>query len=124
MTDDGPQLDLASLMGMAQQMGEQMVQAQDRLASTEVEGSSGGGLVRITSTGDGRFTSVSISPDAIDPDDPTMLEDLVLAALHDLAGKVTELQVGASPMGGLDLGALGLGPLGGGAAELDEPDDD
>ena len=114
MSDDSPQFDLASLMGMAQQMGEQMAQAQDRLASTEVEGSSGGGLVKISSTGDGRFTSVTIAPDAADPEDPTLLEDLVLAALHDVAAKVTELQASASPMGGLDLSGLGdLGGFGG-----------
>jgi len=109
-----PQFDLGSLMGMAQQVGEQMAEAQERLASTEVEGSAGNGLVRITSTGDGRFTSVVIDPDAVDLDDLAMLEDLVLAALHDVAAKVSELQSSTSPMAGLDLSALGgLGGLGG-----------
>ncbi len=120
MTDDSPQLDLGSLMGMAQQMGEQMAAAQQHLATTEVEGSAGSGLVRITSTGDGRFTSVAIEPDAVDPDDLTMLEDLVLAALHDVAAKVTELQAAASPLAGLDAaGRGGLGGALGGFGEID-----
>ncbi len=112
MTDDSPQFDLGSLMGMAQQMGERMAAAQQHLATTEVEGSAGNGLVRITSTGDGRFTSVTVDPDAVDPDDLTMLEDLVLAALHDVAAQVTELQASASPLAGLDASGLG-GALGG-----------
>jgi DNA-binding protein YbaB len=56
------------------------------------------------------FRSVTISPDAVDPDDVEMLEDLVLAAIHDATAKVQELQQGA--LGGLDMGGLG-GLLGG-----------
>jgi len=99
-------LDLGSLMGAAQQMGAQMAEAQERLASTEVIGSAGSGLVRITSMGDGRYVSVAIGPDAVDPEDPSLLEDLILAALHDVAAQVSALQAEASPMGGMDLGGL------------------
>lgn len=107
-------MDIGSLIGAAQSMQEQFAEAQARLAETVVEGNAGGGVVRISSTGDGRFTEVHISPDAFDPDDPSMLEDLVLAALHDVAVQVSALQNADSPLGGDGgLGALGLGDLGG-----------
>jgi len=107
-------LDIGSLIGAAQSMQEQFAEAQARLAETIVEGKAGGGVVRISSTGDGRFTEVHISPDAFDPDDPSMLEDLVLAALHDVAEQVSGLQNAGSPLGDDGgLGALGLGDLGG-----------
>ncbi|HKY15931.1 MAG TPA: YbaB/EbfC family nucleoid-associated protein [Microthrixaceae bacterium] len=104
-------LDLDGLLGAAQSMQVQLAEAQERIASTVVEGQSGGGVVRIAATGDLTFTAVHIDPEAFDPDDPSMLEDLVLAALHDVATQVAELQADASP--GLDLGGLG-GLLGGG----------
>jgi DNA-binding YbaB/EbfC family protein len=108
-------LDLGALMGAAQQMMGQMAEAQADLAAQVIEGTSGGGSVRISSTGDGRFTEVRIDASVIDPADGSMLEDLVLAALHDVAQQVSELQAGASPLagglpgglpGGLDLGNL------------------
>ncbi len=99
-------LDLGSLMGAAQEMMGQMAEAQEALAAQVVEGSSGGGLVRIVSSGDGQFTAVHIDPAAADPDDPTLLEDLVLAALHDSAAQVSALQASASPLGGGALGGL------------------
>jgi len=99
-------LDLGSLMGAAQEMMGQMAEAQEALAAQVVEGSSGGGLVRVVSTGDGRFTSVHIDPAAADPEDPTLLEDLVLAALHDSAAHVAAIQASASPLGGGALGGL------------------
>jgi DNA-binding YbaB/EbfC family protein len=102
----GGGLDLGSLMGVAQQMSEQMAEAQGLIAATQLEGSAGGGLVRVVATGSGQFVSVHISADAVDPDDLTMLEDLMLAALHDVGQGIAELQAQASPMGGLDLGGL------------------
>lgn len=99
-------LDLGSLLGAAQSMQAQMLEAQEELASTVVEGQAGGGVVRIEVTGGMEFRSVHIDPTAVDPDDPTLLEDLVLAALHEAVGEVNRLQAGASPLGGLDLGGL------------------
>ncbi len=99
-------LDLGSLLGMA---GEMMA-AHKAAAASAVVGSSGGGAVQISVTGGGEFTGVRLSAEAVDPSDIAMLEDLVLAALHDAMTKVQALQSGA--MGGLDLGGLG-GLLGG-----------
>ena len=98
------------LLASAQRMQEQLLAARAEVEATVVEGQAGGGVVKVTVTGGLEFRSVSIDPSAVDPDDVSMLEDLVLAALHDAVAKVQEAQAGA--MGGLDVGGLGgiLGP--------------
>ena len=76
------------------------------------EGVAGGGVVRIRATGDMTFEAVDISREVVDPSDVEMLNDLVLAALHDLAARMADAQQQAmGALGGLDLGGL----LGGGA---------
>ena len=84
--------------------------AKAQAEATVVEGQAGGGVVKVTVTGGLEFRSVSIDPSAVDPEDVSMLEDLVLAALHDAVAKAQEAQAGV--MGGLDMGGLGgiLGP--------------
>ena len=105
--------DLGGLLQQAQQMQQQLMEAQAEAANTLVEGSSGGGSVKVEVTGGLDFRSVQIDPSVIDPEDPSLLEDLVLAALHDAMTQIQEMQEGA--VGGLDLGALGgMGGLGGG----------
>lgn len=123
MSDDpqDPGLDMGALLEQAQQMGEQLMAAQAEAAAKVVEGQSGGGAVRIEVTGAGEFISVKIAPGAVNPDDVEMLEDLVLAALHD-ATKQLEEAAGAEggaglDLGGLDLGGLDLGGLLGGGDE-------
>lgn len=98
-------LDMGSLLSMAGEMQEQMAQAQQQAAATNVEGSAGGGAVRITLTGAMECTAVAISPDATS--DVAMLEDLVLAALRDALTKARNIQQ-ADPFGGLgdQLGGL------------------
>lgn len=103
----GGGLDLGNLMEQATQMQQQMAAAQEAAAETVLEGMAGGGAVRVTVTGTGEFRSVTIDPAAVDPTDVAMLEDLVLAALHDASARVVELR--EQSMGGL--GDL----LGGGA---------
>ncbi|MCU1483825.1 MAG: hypothetical protein JWN67_571 [Actinomycetia bacterium] len=104
---DGP--DLGALLQQAQQMQQQLMAAQAQAAEQVHEGSAGGGAVRIEVTGGMEFRSVTIRPDAVDPADVEMLQDLVLAALNEAVGKVTDAQ--QSALGGLG-GALG-GGLGG-----------
>ena len=99
------QPNMYDLMKQAQKMQEQLMEAQAAAAEQVVEGQAGGGVVKVAVTGGMEFQSVHIDPDAVDPDDVTMLEDLVLAAIHDAVGKVNELSQQA--MGGLDLGGLG-----------------
>lgn len=96
--------DLGGLLAQAQQMQEQLMAAQAEAASAVVEGSAGGGAVTIAVTGGLDFRSVRIDPSVIDPDDPSLLEDLVLAALHDAVARVNEAQ--QASMGGFDLGGL------------------
>ncbi len=101
---------MAQLLQQAQQMQQQLAAAQEELARTEVTGSAGGGLVTATMTGDGDVTAITISPEAVDPDDLETLQDLVVAALHDAKREVDELA--ARTMGPL-AGGLGGGGLGG-----------
>ena len=81
------------------------MEAQATAAEQVVEGQAGGGAVKIRVTGGMEFMSVSIDPAAVDPADVSMLEDLVLAAIHDAVAKVNEISQQA--VGGLDLGGLG-----------------
>ncbi|MDW3177087.1 MAG: YbaB/EbfC family nucleoid-associated protein [Acidimicrobiia bacterium] len=99
--------DLGGLMEQAQAM---LAGAQEAAAEI-VEGSSGGGMVKIEVDGNFTVHSVSIDPSVVDPNDVEMLNDLVLAALRDASSQLQESQSDA--MGGMDLGGLG-GLLGGG----------
>ncbi|HEX2053284.1 MAG TPA: YbaB/EbfC family nucleoid-associated protein [Actinomycetota bacterium] len=76
-------MDMNKMMKQVAKMQQELAKVQEELGATEFTGTSGGGLVTVTVTGDGDFTSVKIKPDAVDPDDPTMLEDLVLAAINE-----------------------------------------
>lgn len=107
-------LDMSALLQQATQMQQHLAEAQEQAAAQVVEGVAGGGVVRIEVTGAGEFRSVKIAKDAVDPNDVEMLQDLILAALHDANDRVAELHKGG--LGGLELGALGdldLGGLGG-----------
>ncbi len=110
MTDPGG-FDLNNLLEQAQAMQAQMEAAQEEQAATVLSGSAGGGKVTIEATGGGEFRSVTIDPDAVDPDDVELLEELVLAALHDVTTKIAEMQ--SEAMSDLQLPDLGGGGLGG-----------
>ena len=79
----GGGFDVNKLMQQAQQMQEQMARVQDELAHETVEASAGGGLVTVKATGAGEISEVKIDPKAVDPDDPELLEDMVLAAVNE-----------------------------------------
>ena len=85
-------MNIQKLMKEAQKAQRQMAEAQERLASMEVEGGAGGGLVTAVVTGDGSITKVRIDAAAVDVDDLTLLEDLVTAAVIDAQRKAKELQ--------------------------------
>jgi nucleoid-associated protein EbfC len=85
-------MNIQKLMKEAQKAQRKMADAQERLAALSVEGSAGGGLVTVTASGDGQVTKVRIDPAAVDPDDVTLLEDLVTAAVADAQRKSKELQ--------------------------------
>lgn len=95
---------MQNLMKQAQKMQEEMQKAQSELETTEVEGTSGGGLVKVTMTAKKVVTGININPDAVDTEDLTMLEDLIVAALNDgyaKADKICQEKLGA-------FGALGI----------------
>jgi DNA-binding YbaB/EbfC family protein len=102
----GGGLDMGALFEQAAKMQEQLLAAQQQAADTEVEGVAGGGVVKVRVTGAMEFLSVEIDPSAVDPNDVEMLQDLVLAALHDATARVQELQSGSMDLGGIDLGGL------------------
>ena len=74
---------MQNLMKQAQKMQEEMLKSQQELEELEVEGTSGGGLVKVSMTAKKVVTSIEINPDAVDTEDITMLEDLLIAALND-----------------------------------------
>ena len=106
----GGQPDMNALLKQAQKMQEQLLAARAEAETQEVEGQAGGGMVKVRVTGGMEFQGVSIDPSVVDPDDVSMLEDLVLAAIRDAVSKTAELSEQA--MGGIDLGGLG-GLMGG-----------
>lgn len=85
------QPDLNQMMRNVQKMQQAMQKLQDELAKTPVEGSAGGGAVKVTCTGALEFQAVKIKPEALDPEDPETLEDLVLAAIKDACQKAKDL---------------------------------
>ena len=103
--------DIGGLFEKAQAMQQQLREAQAKAAETVVEGQSGGGMVKVRMTGGMDVQSVSIDARVVDPDDVPMLEDLVLAAIHDAVAKSQEASQAATrdALGGLDLGDVGLG---------------
>ncbi|GAA2092153.1 YbaB/EbfC family nucleoid-associated protein [Microlunatus panaciterrae] len=94
--------DMSGLMAQAQAMQQQLLNAQQELAETEVEGSAGGDLVTATVTGAGELVALTIKPEAVDPEDTETLADLVLAAVRDASSKSQALA------------AAKLGPMAGG----------
>ncbi|MFL6217120.1 MAG: YbaB/EbfC family nucleoid-associated protein [Actinomycetes bacterium] len=97
------------MMKQMQKMQADMAAAQDALADATVEGSAGGGMVKVVVTGTGDVQSVHISADVVDPDDVEMLEDLVLAAVGDGLRRAQQMQQESlgGVTGGVDLGGLG-----------------
>jgi len=106
----GGQPDMNALLKQAQKMQEQLLAARAEAETQEVEGQAGGGVVKVRVTGGMEFRGVSIDPSAVDPEDVSMLEDMVLAAIRDAVTKAG--QISEQAMGGLDLGGLGSGLFG------------
>lgn len=82
---------MQQLMKQAQKMQEQMAKAQEELEEAELEGSAGGGMVKVTVNGKKAVLGIEINPAAVDPDDVEMLEDLIVAALNDAHAKADKL---------------------------------
>jgi DNA-binding YbaB/EbfC family protein len=79
------------MMKQVKKMQEQMAKAQEELADKTVEGTAGGGVVTVTANGHKKVLNIIIKPEAVDPEDVEMLQDLVLAAVNDALGKADEM---------------------------------
>src|ERR687895_2502217 len=112
---------LNQMLQQAQAMMAAQQEAQEQLKNERVEASAGGGMVKVVMTGDLRLETVTVDPDAVDPDDVEMLQDMVVAAVNEALRSAQELQEsklagpggagGFDPMSALDM----LGGMGGGA---------
>jgi DNA-binding YbaB/EbfC family protein len=106
-----PQPNMNQMMKQVQKMQKDMMAAQEQLAGETVQSSAGGGMVTATVTGDLVLKEIKIDPEAIDPEDPELLQDMVMAAVNEAIRQAQEMA--ATKMGGLtgglDLGGLGLG---------------
>jgi hypothetical protein len=101
-------MDARKMMKQVAKMQADLAKAQEELAEATVEGTAGGGIVKITMSGGGELQGVKIDPKAIDPDDPSLLEDLILAAFHEASRAQQELaeeQLGGLT-GGLNIPGL------------------
>ncbi len=106
---------MADLFGKMAEMQQKMADAQARLAEERVTAEAGGGMVSVTADGAGRILAIKLDPDAVDPDDLTLLEDLVVAGVNKALEASEEMrtrsmQGAASSLlpPGLDLGGLGM----------------
>jgi nucleoid-associated protein EbfC len=99
---------MQQIMKQAQEMQQQLMAAQAELAELTFEGTAGGGVVKAVVKGSHELVSVEIDPEVIDPTDPEMLQDLIVAAVNGAMRSASE--AAESQMGGL---ADGLGGLGG-----------
>lgn len=86
----GGGMNMQAMMKQAQKLQQDILKAKEELAELEVTGSAGGGLVEVTMTCDMNVSAVKIKPEAVDPDDIEMLEDLVVAAFNDAQNKAKE----------------------------------
>jgi DNA-binding YbaB/EbfC family protein len=82
---------MQQMMKQAKQMQEKMKKAQEELENSEIETASGGGVVTVKLNGKKRLLSIQIKPEAVDPDDVEMLEDLIMAAFNEAFEKADEL---------------------------------
>ena len=95
-------MNMAQMMKQARKMQEQLAAAQENLKDLTGDASAGGGMVKVTVSGDMQVKSVKIDPDALDPEDVEMLEDMVAAAVNEAlrsAGEAANQQMGAITSG-------------------------
>jgi len=101
------------MVKQAQKMQKQMAEMQEELGRKTVEGSSGGGMVKVTANGRQEIISVKIDPEVVDPEDVELLEDLIVAAIanaRENAQGMMEAEMGKILPGGM--GGLGIPGLG------------
>ncbi len=105
-------MDFSDLMKNVQSMAEQVRDSQTQMKSKIVTGDAGGGMVKAKMNGIGELVGLELDREAIDPEDPELLADLIVAAVNAAQKKVNEIRMaGLSEMtGGIDLSKLGIDP--------------
>ncbi|WP_248921622.1 YbaB/EbfC family nucleoid-associated protein [Olsenella intestinalis] len=101
-------MNMQQMMKQAQKMQKQLAEAQDKLGDIEVSASAGGGMVKVTGTADMNITSITIDPEALDPEDVDILQDTILAAVNECLSSAQEAanqQLGAVT-GGMNIPGL------------------
>ena len=124
--------DPQAMLAQALEMQQRLLEAQAEAAQSTVEGTSGGGKVTVTMTGTGDVAAVRIDPSVVDPTDVELLEDLIVAAMHDATtkvGRAAEERLGSGLLGGVgDLfgfgGMLDASSTEGGTDDPAAPGDD
>jgi DNA-binding YbaB/EbfC family protein len=101
---------IGNMMKQVQQMQAKMEKIQAELEATEVEGTAGGGMVKVIANGKNDIVSVTIDPEVVDAEDVEMLQDLIVAAINQAKEKAQELQAErmASLTGGINLPGMNL----------------
>lgn len=101
------QMNMQQMMKQAQKMQKQLAEAQEKLKDVEVSTSTGGGMVKVTATGEMVLKSIEIAPEACDPEDVEMLQDMVLSAVNDALAQAQEA-AGAQMNAAAGLGNLNI----------------
>lgn len=106
---------MADMFGKMMDMQKKMSAAQEELAKKTITAEAGGGMVKVTANGAQKVTAIEIEPDAVDPDDLELLEDLIIAGVNkaleeagDMAQEEMRKSMGGMLPPGMDLGQLGL----------------
>lgn len=84
--------DMAKLMKDMQKMQQSMLDAQEELENTKIEATAGGGVVKAIVNGKGRLVDLEIKPEAVDPDDVEMLQDLIVTAIREAEERAEEME--------------------------------
>ena len=101
-------MDMKQMMRQAQKMQKELNKAQEEIATMSFEATAGGGMVTAVASGDMALTSLTIDPDAVDPEDVEMLQDMVVAAVNEALRGVSELsnQRMSAVTGGMNIPGL------------------
>ncbi len=101
-------MDMKQMMRQAQKMQKELNKAQEEIATMSFEATAGGGMVTAVASGDMTITSLTIDPDAVDPEDVEMLQDMVVAAVNEALRGVSELsnQRMSAVTGGMNIPGL------------------
>lgn len=101
-------MDMKKMMKQAQKMQLELARAQEEIKDMSYEATAGGGMVKVTALGDGSVQSITIDPEAVDPEDVEMLQDMVTAAVNEALRGVGELsnQRLSSVTGGMNIPGL------------------